>query len=726
MSKRGARKRSATELGRGPIPGRESILGKRGPRFGLGIPLERFRLSSWQILAFILMGSFILQASTLTVPFFADDYVFLDFVRFKSLWQSVLSPDPLNNYFRPLGRQVYFWLNAHISNESPVFFHSVNLSLFFLSLGLLFSIGKRMASMAAGAVAAGFLALHYAVDLPLRWASGSQDLLATAGALVAIRLFLARRQWLAAPVLFLALLCKEVVVFTPLIAILLGRWEGESWKRAAYRTLPLFLVLIPWAIMWHLFGSQIVAPGLRLTFGVSGFLASLVQLARVIFGFEWPTGQFVSRWLVVPPILALLPVVIAVLLASSPRRQATQPRESEHAPKSPRSTKVAHSPASGLGWALLGAIPVGPVATIWCSYHFLFALAGIGLALGMWVTRLPRWVAVALIVIVAWTSQGARLMDEFATAPNAWSAQSHLNSWWFNRGAGYVKSYLRDLKQAHSTVPRGSTFFFSGIPGFTIWHSAPLVHWAYRDSSLNGYLLGEFSLERAGRGPDFYFIGHGNRLEEIPASDALQEVASAMLRRGDLNKTREALILQLETDPGNQKARYWLGWVEWALGDTARALDMLKQTGLVLDRGPSPEFSYASTVASSGETQRAIDLVFAAVRRHGLDPAGHALLSDLLYVRESRTYKPSPDLFIEAFAARALEPQNPAAWKRWGILQYYSGLFAEAGKSLNTYLELAGPAADGDAQVREMLDKIPRLLPGGDLVQQAVRRERPE
>jgi len=680
----------------------------RGANSILEFLRERFSLSPWQTLALIFAGSFILQASALKAPFFADDYVFLDLVSFKSLAQSVISPDPLSSYFRPLGRQVYFWLNAHISNESPVFFHSVNFCLFLLSLALLFSIGKRLSSQLAGAVAAGFLALHYAVDLPLRWVAGSQDLLAMTGALLAIRFFLMRRPWLAALALFLALLCKEIVVFTPLIAILLGRWDGETWKRAAFRTLPLFLILIPWAILWHSFGSRHVTTGVELSLKASGFPAAFVQLARVTFGLEWPNGQFVSRWLVAPPILALLPIVIAVLWTSSPR------------------SKTSHSLTPGLGWALLGALPVAAVATIWSAYYYVFALAGIALALGVWVTKFPRWVAVVLIVILAWTSQGARRINQFATSPDAWSQQSHLNSWWFNRGADCVESYLHDLKKARPTVPGGSTFFFFNIPPFTFWHSGSIVRWVYRDSSLHAYFLREFSLERASNGPNFYFFGQKNRLVELPASEALYDVAAIMVLRDDPGRARDALLLELESSPRGGIATYWLAWVKWTLGDTTQAQDLLKRTGLALNRGPSPELFHARALARSGETQKAIDIVLDAIQRHALDPAPQGLLADLLDVRGGPANKSNPDLVIAAYAARILDPQNPEAWRRWALLQYSRGLFPETRKSLETYFALGGPKAEGDEQARRVLSTIPRLMPGGDLVQKAVRGASPE
>jgi hypothetical protein len=169
-------------------------------------------------------------------------------VRSRSLVNTILSPDPLGNFFRPVGRQVYFWLNAHIGNESPVFFHIVNMCLFLTVLGLLFFVAKRLAGQLAAIVAAGFLALHYAIDIPIRWASGSQDLLALVGALITLQMISMGRKWLAVPTFFLSLLCKETVVFTPLVAILIEHSQCKSWKEAVHRAWPLFLVIAPWAV----------------------------------------------------------------------------------------------------------------------------------------------------------------------------------------------------------------------------------------------------------------------------------------------------------------------------------------------------------------------------------------------------------------------------------------------------------------------------------------------
>ena len=662
--------------------------------------LARFSPTSWQILALILAGGFILQASAITAPFFADDYYFLDQVRYRSLYQTIRSPDPLGGYFRPVGRQLYFWLNAHISGQSPLFFHSVNMCLFLLSLGLLFFIAKRLSGQLAAVVTTGIFAVHYSVDIPVHWASGGQDLLALVGALVSLQLFLVRRPWLAAGTFFLALLCKESIALTPLVAIYMGYSDTGSWKKATGRALPLLLAVIPWVVMWLSFGSRQISPDVKLTFSAAGFVGTLVQLSRVSFGLEWVTGNFGSQWAVFPPFVALLPIATALFLI----------------PLSDRKSRV--SPAPGLAWAALGVLPVAPVAAVWSAYYYVFAFAGVALALGAWVTRFPRWVAFALIVIVAWTSQGARQVNEFATRPGVWSAQSHMNDSWFSRGAGIVESHLRDLKHAHPTVPSHSTFFFFNIAGFTSWLTldGAQVRWAYEDSTLRAYYLTEFSLEKARRGPSFYFKEEGGRLVELPADMALPEVATRAILNDSLNIAREALLLQLDLKPGDKSASYFLAFVEWARDDTESAIHLLSQAGVSPRFGPTPELSDAEVLAQSGKTDRAIGLVLEAISRHGLDPEAHGLLSDLFIAGE--VYQSVT--FISAFAALALDPQDPDVWRRWGMIQYYLKLYPQAETSLERYFKLGGVRVKGDTQAREVLDSIPGLLPGSHQAQKDI------
>ena len=73
----------------------------------------------WFAPTLAILAAVVLQAKSVAAPFFADDWLFLDLVRSRSLVSALMAHDPIGNFFRPLGRAVWFWLLAHASRESP-------------------------------------------------------------------------------------------------------------------------------------------------------------------------------------------------------------------------------------------------------------------------------------------------------------------------------------------------------------------------------------------------------------------------------------------------------------------------------------------------------------------------------------------------------------------------------------------------------------------------------
>src|SRR5262249_24784211 len=150
-------------------------------------------------------------------------------------------------------------------------------------------------------------------------------------------------------------------------------------------------------------------------------------------------------------------------------------------------------------------LPVAAVARVWSAYYFLFALGGVALALGS-LAALKRWGAatgIAVVLVTGLASPQARGLEEFATAPSAWSGQSHVNRFYLERGMRAIARGLRDLRrQVPKPAPR-TTFIFAGLPSFSSLQVAdgPLVRCVYRDSSLRGWYLSELTRERLARGP---------------------------------------------------------------------------------------------------------------------------------------------------------------------------------------------------------------------------------
>jgi hypothetical protein len=421
----------------------------------------------------------------------------------------------------------------------------------------------------------------------------------------------------------------------------------------------------------------------------------------VLLGLEWQTGEFGRQWAVLPPLVALLPVAAAILLL-----RATSDRTAKGA-----------LPAL-LGWVLLGALPVAAVATIWSAYYYLFALAGAAALVGVLLRRSPRWAALAAVVFFAWSSQAARNVEEFASAPGYWSAQSRVNLRYYQRATALVAGYLGDLRLARPEVPHTSTFFFSNIPSYIGWQSGEgsLVRWAYRDTSLRAYYLADLSYERAHRGPRFFFMVNRDQLMEwSETEDQVAGVITGMTLAERWEPARDFLRLQGESSPLDS---YRLAWLEWASGDSLEAIDLLAGTGMKLDRGPAPEFTEAWSLWEAGEREAAKRTVSDGITEHVLDAALHFTLAPFVYVE--RTEDSSIGV-LEALAARLLEPTSAQAWRQWGLYQSHAGRHVEAARSMERYFEYGGAEAQTDREAQRILAEGRDRLPGGEGVQRGLR-----
>ena len=675
----------------------------------------------------ILVASAWRHVGVLRAGFFADDYLFLDQVRrAPSLAALLTAPDPLGNFARPVGRQLYFWTLAHLGNESPALFHAANLFLFLLAIGLLFLIARRLAGTPAAAIASAVVALHYAADVTLLWGSGGQDLLALVGALGALALFLSGRRAPAAVALFLALLSKETVVLTPIVAALAGRKRDEPWRASSARAWPLGLAVAAWGALW--IARLVRGAGTReaVSWSASGVAAAFAHLPQMLMGAEWRHGAGTAFLKIAPPVIPLALSLVGLLVAgrgtkrveeSSADRPATGPRAAEG--PTPASS---HPVLVGCAWALLGALPVAAVAPIWSAYYYLFALCGLALALGAWLAARPRWLAVGAVALLAWGSEGARRLDGFAPTHSAWSAQSHVNPFYIERATALANRYLAQLRALRPTLPPRSTLFFADLPPFIALQTAdgPRVRRAYGDSSLRSYYLTSFSLEKARRGPFFFFAVVNDTLRDRSADpNLLRSFAYSMILQGKPGPARDALELLLAREPGDRISRYWLAWAQWARGDHSAALASLARSGVAPTGGPSPEIAAANAAIARRDTLGAIETLLRSRDAHGLDVDLHSRLAAICLSREeSRLIG-----VVEAYAVTVLAPDRADGWRKLAAGQLAERQYGPAVESLRRYFLLGGAAAKQDAEAHRVLEALLSLT-GGDLAQAALHRAR--
>jgi hypothetical protein len=670
-------------------------------------PIPRARaLAAGLVLAAALM----IYLSSIRAPFFADDYLFLDQARGKSLPAVLAEPDPIGNFYRPVGRQLYFWTMARALGERPAMFHAFGLFAFLACAGLLFAVARALADARAATIAAAFFVVHYAAEVPVRWASGSQDLLAVAGALAAVLLHVRGRSLLAALPLLAALFSKETVLFAPAIAVVAGRRPGESWVHAARRAWPLFAAALAWALVW-LARSRRALAGSGVSFDPVGALGAFAHLAQVFVGWEWRQADF-ARWSVDWPSLAATVLVVAAVAIALPTRREGR-RSAAGAPRTLATPADARRAwRVGIAWALLATIPIAAVASIWSAYYYLFAMCGAALALGAWASRRRPGLALAALALLGAGSAVGRSLEDFSVLPTPWTGQSHINRFYIERATRQSGRYLASLKRQRPTLPESTTVFFAGLRGNVGFQTAdgPLLRWAYRDPTLHSYYVHQFSRHRAGTGPVLLVDVDGDSLKEATAGrGTFGAMAFSLALSERLAGARDALAMLRERGHPDPLSAYFEGWLAWSAGDTAEAKRVFEPGGIRMDAGPTPEIATARAVLAAGDTLGAREIMSVAVTTRGRDPHAHGLFADLVLMTEPRALA----ALIESLAARTLAPEDPLAWRRFGVVQLHHKRHQEALVTFERYFRLAGPAGEQDAQARQWVATIRRAMPGG-------------
>lgn len=662
----------------------------------------------WPGLLLILAAAAWLHAGALRASFFSDDYLFLDQARDRSFVATLTSRDPIGNYFRPVSRQLWFWAVGSMGGESPALFHALNLALLLSAITLLFFIARRLIGPGGALIAAALVAVHHAADVPVLWVSGAQDLLAVVFALTAILLFQSSRTWWAAIAFLLALLSKEVVAFTPAIAALAARRRGETVAGGFRRAWPLGFVLAVWAVAFVVTRDR-AGGAATSALGLSSAAATLVHVVQTLFGAEWSHAG-PGTWIQTAPPAALLLIAIVPGLALFQKKEAP-------------TTSRGAAAATGAAWLVLAALPLIPVASMWSAYYYLFAMCGAGLLLGALAASRPLigWV---LVLALGWTSDSARHLSEFASAPGAWTRQSHVNQRYLERGMEAQARYLSQIREQRPTLPPSTTVFFTGMPTQIGFQTAdgPLLRWAYRDSSLRSHFLSEFRRERVRSGPTLFYEVRNNRLDPIVGPDSLERLGFAMVLSGGLEAARDLLTLELERDPTDLATAYRAAWLEMALGRPEVARAWLERSGMNPNPGPAPEVAVALDRVAAGDTPSATRLAQAAVANHALDAGAHGLLADLLLANPASDAMTIENAMIEAFAARVLAPDHPLSWRRWGLVAAVRGRGSEARAALEHYLAIGGPDAAADSVAMSVLQSMRRETAGGDSTQAGLRR----
>ena len=258
---------------------------------------------------------------------------------------------------------------------------------------------------------------------------------------------------------------------------------------------------------------------------------------------------------------------------------------------------------------------------------------------------------------------------------------------------------VADLKaQLYKAEPRTSVFV-AGLPAFASFQVAygPLIRGVYRDSTLRGYDLSQFTHDRG-----------------VFMSSALGQVMNGRLDVAEA--ALEAARLNGEDDIGRP---YLSAVVALGLRDRERAVRLFRDSGHGTG-GDGPGLLRASRrQLDAKDSLGALLTMRRALREDVMSPECHSLAADLMLSHPETQVEGQ----VESYIAMLLAPESPSAWRRWAFVLAIENRQAESIAALERYFELYPEARTRDPDALRLRDFERRLMPGGDLAQRAMKQE---
>lgn len=589
--------------------------------------------SRWLAAILLVLGLAALYAGALQTGFLNDDHLFLEEARTRGLLPSILDPQGLANFFRPVSRQLWFEALTPIAGGHPLVFHVANFVVFLAALGLLADLLLVFAPPAAALAGVLWFALLPMQRVNLTWISCSQDLLALAGCLGAFALHRRGHRAWAIMAFLLAILSKESALALP---VLLFAWEWRIERRplrqALTRILPYALPILLWGVGEQQLRDASPAVAARLRFGAGEFAANILHLGQALLGIEHPSG-------IVAGLLAAGPSVVA-LLALAPLA-AWFPHASAQHVTPPQAASGREVWWFALVWIAAFAVLPWPLAATWSAYYFTLAAVGGALVVAILASRLTRWSFLACLMGALWWHAGISAIPAFAVQESPWNPTSRLTAFYFERGARLSSRLESALHRVEPDPAPGTRFFFATLPpfaGFQMGNGAA-IRSTYRDSSLRSYFYSEFSETTAAAHPCVFLFWDGVDFTRLYGQqrDPYFQVGTDLMLLQRPAGAMQAFRRGLETGEDPRDHFYWLGWASLANGQRGAAEMAWKQWGAADD---TARYTLSLRAARSAldrlDTLTARRALFDAVRAGIGRPEAHAALAELLRSRNSK------------------------------------------------------------------------------------------
>lgn len=604
-----------------------------GPRLQCGPVPASLARARWLPAVLFAAGVVALYAGALGTGFLNDDYLFLeDAVR--GPWAA--GQGALENYFRPLSRQLWFGVLAPLLGPNPLAFHLTNLALFLGAAALLYDLLRAFAPR-AGALAG----LVYFAVLPLQrvnltWISCCQDLLALVASLGALALFRRGRDRLALAAFLAAALAKESALPLPALLFLWSwRVEGRAPAAALRRVAPFALPIAAWAAGELALRASAPAPAV-LRFGPLEFLAAWVHLPQALAGLENPTGLLAAFWSAAPSLAALAAFGALALWFPAGGASRAAAHGGAEAPAHAR-----HAHAFAFAWLAAFAVPVAPVVHGWSAYFYTLAAVGGAVLVAVHAARLSRLAFAAAVAAALWWHAAASAAPAFAVADDAWGWTSHLTAHYFERGAALSARLREALLRVAPEPERGTRFYFATLPpfaGFQMGNGAA-IRAAYGDRSLESHFYSGFSDSTAAGHPCVFLFWDGLDFQRLYANarDPFFQVGADLLLLDRPAGAVHAFARAHDAGELGEDVWYWSGWALLWSGRRAAAEAAWTAFGAADDTTMYRAWMRAAVTAlAESDTTAARRALFGALRAGVGRPEVHAALAEMLRGRSPK------------------------------------------------------------------------------------------
>ena len=577
------------------------------PLAGGGTPLPPLWRDPWAGLVVLCLG-FVLFAAR-GVPLgepVADDFYFLEDRYFRPFeW---FGGGGSQLYWRPLSRQLYYWVIAPFAVPHPGLVAALQACLLAIAgLALYRALRPAWSAPVAAAAAAFPLALEASFEV-VSWSSGAQDLFALLFGMLSLHALSRARTLQAMVWLACALLSKETAIAfaaaMPIWPALAAKGDRAALGRDRLRVAGTTAALV--ALWWLVRAwvmrraGQLPPPG-----GHDGLRPeAILWAARHVWleALNAATGAPLGAWM--PAGVALVVVTALAVAARSPAGRA-------------RLRASLPWLAWAAVWSLLALMPIAWYWPSWGSFRAILPVVGVGVALVALLASAGAW-AVGLV-------SAMRLSALLLASPVPERMPSTFEDWntHFDRASlGFLQELTHEVRvrstSARPTLPRGARIVryqwprtasavFAEDRAFRVW---------YRDSTVR--VIGMLELEAH---PEqkadlaIEFEPGGMPRVALIAPDAMQRV---LLAADSLRLGRAPGALNLLADLERQQP------------DSSAALFLA--TGLSL-RG--------AALLELGRDGEAGEALARAVRLNPDDGNAHRLLAEL-HVRNGR-----PDLAVE-------------------------------------------------------------------------------